>query len=129
MDETLLDLVVQALTTPGYANENPELKDYERLEFLGDAILKAHLSKAIFNKYPDLDEGRMSKLCQNLWNDKTYPFCLAEQGMDFHYLIFMPKSEENQSKEHRVDFIASVVSDCFEAIVGALSLSTLSEAG
>ena len=121
--EKSLIIIAQSLTTPGYTNEHREYPHYQRLEFLGDALIKAHLSKAIFNRYPDMDEGRMSKLCQNLWNDKTYPYFLLQYGMDFHHLILLPKSEENQDSEHKVNYLASVVSDCFEAFIGALELT------
>ncbi|MBR6038317.1 MAG: hypothetical protein IKP53_06285 [Candidatus Methanomethylophilaceae archaeon] len=124
VDETLLDLAVQAFTTPGYAKENPGLKDYERLEFLGDAIIKAHVSEAIFKRYSWMDEGRMSKLCQHLWNNKTYPFCIMENGADFHNLILVSKSDRSQDVENKLNHIASVVSDCYEALIGALEIST-----
>ena len=118
-----LGIIAQAFTTLGYSNEHHGFKNYQRLEFLGDALIKAHISKTIFHRYPDMDEGRMSKICQNLWNDKTYPYCLLQSGMDFHHLILLPKSEENQDFKHRVDYITSVVQDCFEAFIGALELT------
>ena len=126
-DEKSLGLIAQAFTTPGYANEHRGCRNYQRLEFLGDAIIKFHLSKTIFERYPKMDEGRMSKICQNLWNDKTYPYALLNSGMNFHYLVLMPKSEENQDRGHKTDFIASMVSDCFEALIGALELTCLPE--
>ena len=127
VDETLLDLAVQAFTTPGYAKENLGLKDYERLEFLGDAIIKAYVSETIYKRYANMNEGQMSKLCHYLWNNKSYPFCVMKYWTDFHSLLFIPKSVKNQSIDRKVDFIASVVSDCFEAVIGALYLSAPSE--
>ncbi len=95
VDEKTLETVSQAFTTPGYAREHG-VKDYNRLEFLGDAFIRYHISKCIFELYPDMDEGRMSKLCHYLWNDKTYPECVRKSNIAFFDLILVPKSEKNQ---------------------------------
>lgn len=117
-----LIIVVQAFTTPGYAKVHPGIRDYNRLEFLGDAIIKAYVSRNIFDRFPELDEGRMSKICQNLWNDKTYPSCILDSGFDFIGLLLLPGSVQNQDIGRKVDYLASVVSDSFEAFVGALEI-------
>ena len=57
-------LIKQALTHSSYANEMRILKsgNYERLEFLGDAVLELVSSDFLFSKYPTMPEGQLSKL-------------------------------------------------------------------
>ena len=57
-------LLKQALTHSSYANEQRinKLKDYERLEFLGDAVLELISSDFLYHKYPDRKEGELTKL-------------------------------------------------------------------
>ena len=117
-----LELFAQAFISPGYSNEHGLGRDYNRLEFLGDAVIKAHISRRIYDRFPDLDEGRMSKICHYLWNDKTYPGAVHRENLDFCHLILMPNSERNQKLEHNVDYVTSAVSDSFEALIGAMEI-------
>ena len=57
-----------ALTHSSFANEQKihKYSDYERLEFLGDAVLEMISSAFLFHKYPDMKEGRLSKLRASL---------------------------------------------------------------
>ena len=58
-----IEIFKEAFTHPSYANENKmKNHDYERLEFLGDAVLQYHVSRHIFDLYPELPEGRLTKL-------------------------------------------------------------------
>ena len=67
-----LDIFKEAFTHPSYANENKMKKhDYERLEFLGDAVLQYHVSRYIFDLYPDLPEGRLTKLRAKLVREES----------------------------------------------------------
>ena len=54
----------EAITHRSFANEhrNHQMKDNERLEFLGDAILDLIISKYLFDKYPVMPEGDLSKV-------------------------------------------------------------------
>lgn len=77
-DIRLLDT---ALTHRSYINESsePGLQDNERLEFLGDAVLDLCVSDLLMKKYPDYNEGKLSRLRSLLVNE--YP--LAELGRRF----------------------------------------------
>ena len=57
-----------ALTHASYANEQKirRLKDYERLEFLGDAVLEMLSSEFLYSQYPENREGQLSKLRASL---------------------------------------------------------------
>ncbi len=63
-----IDLLIQALTHSSFVNEQKINKkpDYERLEFLGDAVLEMISSDFLFRKYPDKKEGEMSKIRASL---------------------------------------------------------------
>ena len=54
----LLDL---ALTHPSYANETKRAGDNQRLEFLGDAILGFCASELLYSRFPDADEGTLTR--------------------------------------------------------------------
>ena len=56
-----IEIFKQAFTHTSYANEN-KLKnhDYERLEFLGDAVLQYHVSRYLFDLYTTMPEGRLT---------------------------------------------------------------------
>ncbi|MCC8178322.1 MAG: ribonuclease III, partial [Cloacibacillus sp.] len=56
-----IDLLQEALTHSSYANENG-VKFNERLEFLGDAVLKLVTSDRLFRSYKDYDEGQLTRL-------------------------------------------------------------------
>lgn len=59
-----VELLKQAFTHSSYVNEHrrENVKDNERLEFLGDAVLELTVSDYLFNKYPDMAEGHMTKM-------------------------------------------------------------------
>ena len=54
----------EAFTHASYVNEHPKenLKYYERIEFLGDAVMQLCVSEYLFKRYPNLPEGKLSRL-------------------------------------------------------------------
>ncbi|MFW6410397.1 MAG: ribonuclease III family protein, partial [Halanaerobiales bacterium] len=57
-------LLQRSITHKSFPNENPELnlKNNERLEFLGDAVLNLTITSYIFRNYPDFSEGKLAKM-------------------------------------------------------------------
>ncbi len=57
-------LLQRALTHRSYLNEHPEhsLEDNERLEFLGDAVLDFVAGAWLYDRFPEMDEGRLTRL-------------------------------------------------------------------
>lgn len=110
-----IDIFKQAFTHPSYANEN-KLKnhDYERLEFLGDAVLQYHVSRYIFDLYPDLPEGRLTKLRSKLVREESLARFARE--LDLGPLIYLGAGEINNGGRDR----DSVLADIFEAFMGAI---------
>src|SRR5690606_1362706 len=58
------NLLYQAFTHSSYVNEHrrKQFMDNERLEFLGDAVLELSVSKYLFQRYPHMSEGELTKL-------------------------------------------------------------------
>ncbi|OON99978.1 MAG: ribonuclease III [Epulopiscium sp. Nele67-Bin004] len=109
-------LIDQALTHSSYANEHKDQhsKDNERLEFLGDAILDLIVSEYLFKKYPNFQEGDLSKLRASIVCEAS----LAETAktLDIGEFILLGKGEEMTGGKTR----CSILADAFEAITGAM---------
>ncbi|MBR1651218.1 MAG: ribonuclease III [Lachnospiraceae bacterium] len=111
-------LLKQALTHSSYANEQKINKsgDYERLEFLGDAVLEVVSSEFLFHKYPDLPEGRLTKLRASMVCEPSLAICARD--LDLGKYILLGKGEESTGGRGR----ESITSDVMEAIIGAIFL-------
>lgn len=112
------DFFKRALTHPSYTkiNELNFTENYERLEFLGDAVLKLITSQILFEKYPDYTEGDMSKIRSIVVSDSTLSKIAHEIGLCD--LIIVAKHEAKQGLAN----IESVCACAFEAVLGAFYL-------
>jgi ribonuclease-3 len=113
-DEGLLKL---ALTHPSIAHEaNAPTQHNQRLEFLGDSVLSLVLARALFEKFPDADEGALTKSRAKLVNATS----LAEHArkLDLGAHLALSRGEENSGGRNR----ASALTDAFEALIGAIFL-------
>ena len=102
----------QALTHKSILSEEALLQANERLEFLGDAILDAIVASYIFEKYPDADEGKLTKIKSKIVNRKTLSGIGERMGIRQH-LIY------NQSRSIN---LAGLEGNALEALVGAIYL-------
>ena len=111
-------LLKQALTHSSYANEQKINKsgDYERLEFLGDAVLEVVSSEFLFHKYPDLPEGKLTKLRASMVCEPSLAICARDLNLGSY--IMLGKGEESTGGRNR----ESITSDVMEAIIGAIFL-------
>lgn len=107
-----------ALTHSSYKNELKinKCEDYQRLEFLGDAVLELVVSKYLFNQNPDMQEGKLSKKRASMVCESALAFCANE--LNLGELIMLGKGEDSTGGRFR----ASILSDIFEAIIGAVYL-------
>ncbi|WP_087690239.1 ribonuclease III [Campylobacter lari] len=105
-------LLIEALTHKSYK------KPYnnERLEFLGDAVMDLVVGEFLFFKFQKDSEGNLSKLRAALVNEKS--FAALAQKLDLGACIFMSIAEENNDGRNK----PSILSDAFEALMGALYL-------
>lgn len=112
------ELLVNALTHTSYVNENPskDVFDNERLEYLGDAVLEVVSSKFIYQSYPDMNEGEMTKFRASLVCEPT----LANDARDVKLpnFLYLGKGEESSGGRNR----DSIISDAFEALIAAIFL-------
>lgn len=114
-DITLLE---QAFTHSSYVNEhrNLSLSDNERLEFLGDAVLELLVSKYLYNRFPDIPEGKLTKLRAAIVREDS----LSKFAKECHFdrYIQLGKGEEHSGGRNR----PSLLCDLFESFLGALYL-------
>lgn len=113
-DEALLRL---ALTHPSLAHETGVvLAHNQRLEFLGDSVLELSLSRRLYEKFPDADEGQLSKSRAKLANARSLTAHGRALGLGAH--LIMSRGEENTGGRER----ASALADAFESVLGAIYL-------
>ncbi len=114
------NLLLQALTHRSYINENREfdhpVPDNERLEFLGDAILEFVVGDWLFQRYPDLSEGRLTRMRSTIVRTET----LAEFAGLCHVdeQLRLGRGEEINGGRERISNLCGA----FEAIIGAIYL-------
>ena len=111
-------LLKQALTHSSYANEKhlKKLSDNERLEFLGDAVLEVVSSEFLFQNYPNLTEGQLTKLRASIVCESTLATCTEVIHLGDY--LFLGKGEDRTGGRGR----KSVLSDAMEAVIGAIYL-------
>lgn len=112
------DLLTQALTHSSFSNEQRinKYKNYERLEFLGDAVLELVSSRFFFLNYPEMSEGQMTRLRSSLVCEPALAFCARDISLENY--IFLGKGEEATGGRNR----DSIISDVMEALLGAIYL-------
>jgi ribonuclease III len=113
------ELIHQAFVHSSYYNENPGVVPghNERLEFYGDAVIGLIVSRLLYDRFPDEDEGFLTARRAALVNRQA----LAAMALDlgFHRYLRLGRGEADAGGATRT----SVLAGCFEALAGALSLS------
>lgn len=114
-DESLLK---QALTHSSFANEQKinKLNNYERLEFLGDAVLELVSSEFLFNENKDMPEGQLTRLRASMVCEPALAYCARD--IELGSYILLGKGEEATGGRKR----DSITSDVMEAVIGAIFL-------
>lgn len=109
-------LLQQALTHPSYLNEARQegAADYQRLEFLGDAVLGLLLADLLYQQFPDLSEGDLSRLRSSLVDQPRLARLAADAGIA--PLILIGKGAEREGGRTN----PSILADVFEALIGAI---------
>lgn len=111
-------LLKQAVTHSSFANEQKinRQKHYERLEFLGDAVLELVSSDFLFQTHPEMPEGQLTKLRASMVCEPALAYCAKDLTLDGY--IQLGKGEEATGGRYR----DSIVSDVMEAVIGAIYL-------
>ena len=113
------ELVSQAFVHSSYLNENPDAvaAHNERLEFYGDAVISLVVSRLLYERYPNEDEGFLTARRAALVNRDALAAIGLELGLDRHLLLGRGEADAGGARR------PSLVAAAFEALAGALSLS------
>ena len=110
------DLLKKALTHPSAVETQTTERSYERLEFLGDSVLGVIVAQAAFDKFPDLDEGGLTRIKVALVAGSTLSEVAQELG--FAEVILFGHSEVGTGRRG----MHSALENVYEAVVAALYL-------
>ena len=104
-------LYVQAFTHTSYSNEHLEEESYERLEFLGDAVLELIISDYLYNE-KHLEEGTMTKMRASYVCEAACCTYAKKLGLDGYIRLGSGEVEAN----------TTILADVFESFIGAMYL-------
>lgn len=113
-------LLQQALTHSSFSNEQRirKWKNYERIEFLGDAVLELVSSDFFYHTYPEETEGNLTKMRASAVCEQALAIT-ARQLQLGSYMVFGKGEEANGGRERE-----SIIADAVEAIIGAIYLDS-----
>jgi len=109
-------LLELALTHRSYSYEAGGLPTNERMEFLGDSVLGLVVTDELYEKFPDLDESRLSPLRSGVVNMRALAQIAREINLGQHLRIGKGEEATNGRDKN------SILADSFEALVGAIYL-------
>ena len=107
-------LIIEALTHKSHKQPY----DNERIEFLGDAVLDLIVGESLFFKFPESDEGNLSKIRAALVNENG--FDKLARSIDLGDYIYLSNAEENNGGREK----ASLLSNALEAVIGTIYLES-----
>ncbi|MGV3041728.1 ribonuclease III [Staphylococcus rostri] len=113
-----IEIYQQAFSHSSFINDfnMARLMHNERLEFLGDAVLELTVSRYLYDQYPHLPEGNLTKMRATIVCEPS--LVIFATNIDMNPLILLGNGEEKTGGRTR----PALVSDAFEAFVGALYL-------
>ena len=110
------DLLVQALTHRSFSHEHPGVANYERLEFLGDAVLELVSTETLFTIHPDMTEGQLAKLRAKVVS--AVSLAAVARGLSVGKMIKLGRGELSTGGSDKT----SILADTMEALIGAVYL-------
>ena len=102
------DILTRALTHRSHSSKN-----YERLEFLGDAVLDMVLSERLYKEFSQIEEGRLSRMRAHLVNQKALAQIAREIELDTYLILGKGESTFGKNRD-------SILSDSLEALIGGV---------
>lgn len=106
------ELLTLAMTHPSFDTDS--VGDYQRLEFLGDAVVELIISTLLFQTFPDADEGELSKVRSNLIDEQA--LAMHAQFLELGEMAHLGWGEEKQGGREK----NSILSDLFESMVAVI---------
>jgi len=109
------ELVETALTHSSYLHEHPDVaaRDFERLEFLGDAVVDLVVGEELYRRFPDATEGELTSLRASLVS--SAPLAAIARSLGLPERAHLGRGEEETGGRSRVGLVASL----YESFVGA----------
>jgi ribonuclease III len=114
------ELLAEALRHSSFVNEQPEtdLRDNERFEFLGDAVLNLIVGHILMERYPDLKEGDLSRTRANLVNETQLAKMARAIDLGSHLELGKGEIQTNGMDKN------SILAGAYEALIAALYLDS-----
>lgn len=114
------ELLAEALRHSSYVNEQPEsdLRDNERFEFLGDAVLNLIVGHILMERYPHLKEGDLSRTRANLVNETQLASMARTINLGSHLQLGKGEIQTNGMEKN------SILAGAYEALIAALYLDS-----
>ncbi|MDY6950799.1 MAG: ribonuclease III [Thermodesulfobacteriota bacterium] len=111
-------LLREALQHSSYVNEQRELslRDNERLEFLGDAVLDLVITHLLMERFPETQEGDLSRMRAIIVNESQLAHMAQELHLGRHLLLGKGEASSNGQEK------TSILADAFEAIIASVYL-------
>ncbi len=106
-----INLYFEALTHPSFSNEK-KARSYQRLEFLGDAVIEAATTEYVFTLYPEMNEGEMTIIRSKAVSGTVIASFAKQINLQDH-IRFGNKSEDLRNSE-------KILADIFEALAAAI---------
>ncbi len=107
-------LLKEALSHPSFSGENPGEPSYERLEFLGDAILNFIIAERLFSLFPNLSEGELTHMRSSLVKGEN--LSRVARKLSLGELLILGKGEDMRGGRDNDRTLASAL----EAVIGAI---------
>lgn len=108
------------MTHSSFANEQKvnKYEDYERLEFLGDAVLELVSSEFLFQEHQQMPEGKLTRMRASIVCEQALAYCAKQFGLEAYILLGVGEERTGGRTKD------SIVSDVMEAIIGAIYLDS-----
>ena len=110
-----LNLLETAFTHPS-AESAEKGSNYQRLEFLGDAVVELAVSRLLYKTFPDAEEGKLSKARSNLIEEQGLAY--NAKGLELGALMILGKGEEKMYGREK----DSILADIFESLMAVIFL-------
>lgn len=108
----------QAMTHPSSDQKRSTNLNYERLEYLGDAVLELVVSRELFSRYPKADEGELTKMRSAIVSRAHLAQLCAQLGWGEH-LTMSPQLEKGGGRK-----TVSILANTFESVIGAVMMDS-----
>ena len=110
-----IKLLETALTHPSYGGDH-HVPHYQRLEFLGDAVLELAISRYLFFELPEIDEGKLTRIRAGIVREET--LSAAAKRINLGRYIRLSVGEQRSGGRNK----SSILSDVMEAVLAAVYL-------